>query len=454
MIEQIAAAEKTKAELLAEIEKINQRLAELMKELALNKEKCQDLEGEIEAKAAEKKEAEDYLANIIQMKADAEEKIKERTQAVADLQKQLLAAEESLADAKIELATLEEKEKTLPAKIEQLGAELAELERELEKCEAESARLQAEIDNTQTTELMKKVEDLENEILGFRKRVISLDGLIAGLLKPIEDAKVKLQAAKDDLAYLRKEIGGAEENLRQGYIKGNDANTKVAHARENVEANNARFEKETKRISEGTMNLERARAEEALARLALDEMIAKFTNALPYAVVPHGNEKGDIGDPAGNNPSGSPLGTIHLDGDGAPGEFHVTDFATYLSNAFGAGVHPSFPGSVNKLFPFHSLSEVDGHKVVNRLNLKGKEEDPCEKEEEDDYVGSGEVIWIGENIFKVLLDNGDVYDIEISPCTKMNSNRRKYKMEKGDEAVFKGKKNDDKVKAKRLTCLK
>ena len=305
-----------------------------------------------------------------------------------------------------------------------------------------------------TDELMQRVDELETEILAFRKRVVSLDGLIAATLQPIEDAKVKLKAARDDLGYLRKEISAAEEELRQAYIKGNDANTKVAHARENVEANNARFEKESKRISEGTLNLERARAEEALARLALDEMIAKFTNALPYAVIPHGNEQTDKGDPHGNNPSGSPLGAIKTDGDGAPGEFEITNFASYLSNAFGAGVHPSFPGSVTKLFPFHALSEVDGTWVNNKLNLRGEEEDVCEKEAEDDIVGAGEVIWIGDNTFKVLLDNGEVYEIEIDPCTKMNSNKKEYKMAKGDEAVFKGNKKDDKVVAKRLTCLR
>ena len=161
-----------------------------------------------------------------------------------------------------------------------------------------------------------------------------------------------------------------------------------------------------------------------MARLALDEMIAKFTNALPYAVIPHGNEQTEKGDPAGNNPSGSPLGAIKLDGDGAPGEFEITNFASYLSQAFGAGVHPSFPGSVTKLFPFHALSEVDGSWVNNKFSLREEEEEICEEEEEDDIVASGEVIWVGENSFKVLLNNGEVYDIEIDPCTKMNSNKK------------------------------
>ena len=53
-------------------------------------------------------------------------------------------------------------------------------------------------------DLIQKVDDLEDEILGFRKRVVSLDGQIAATLKPIADAKAKLKAARDDLGYLRK----------------------------------------------------------------------------------------------------------------------------------------------------------------------------------------------------------------------------------------------------------
>lgn len=37
------------------------------------------------------------------------------------------------------------------------------------------------------------------------------------------------------------QIVASEEALRQSYIKGNDANTGVAHARQNLDAINARY---------------------------------------------------------------------------------------------------------------------------------------------------------------------------------------------------------------------
>ena len=113
------------------------------------------------------------------------------------------------------------------------------------------------------------------------------------------------------------------------------------------------------------MNLERARAEEALARLALEELIAHYSDALPYSIVPNGNGETDAGTPYGNNPSGSALGPVNTNGNGAPGSFKITSWTHYLSQAFGAGVHPSYRGSVTELFPFNFLSEVDGHMVNN-----------------------------------------------------------------------------------------
>ena len=140
------------------------------------------------------------------------------------------------------------------------------------------------------------------------------------------------------------------------------------------------------------MHLERARAEEALARLAVDELIAKYTSALPYAIVPHGDGSG-AGTPHGNNPSGSALGPIKTNGDGAPGSFKVTSWDHYLSQAFGSGVHPSFIGSVTELYPFNFHSEVDGHMVTNKAHLRGQGED-CGGVE-GDVIGSGEVISVG-----------------------------------------------------------
>lgn len=98
-----------------------------------------------------------------------------------------------------------------------------------------------------------------------------------------------------------------EEDLRRVYILGNQVNTKVTHAKQNLGSAVTRFKKESKVVSDATLNLEKVRAEEALARLALEELIAKYSDALPYTIIPNGNGE-NTGFPLGNNAIGSALG--------------------------------------------------------------------------------------------------------------------------------------------------
>ena len=100
----------------------------------------------------------------------------------------------------------------------------------------------------------------------------------------------------------------------------------------------------------------------------MEETIAYYSDALPYAIVPNANEAASAGTPYGNNPSGSALGAIRLDSTGAEGSYIISDWTYYLSQAFGAGVHPAFAGSVTKVYPFNFLSTVQGSTVVNNYN--------------------------------------------------------------------------------------
>lgn len=166
------------------------------------------------------------------------------------------------------------------------------------------------------------------------------------------------------------------------------------------------------------MNLERARAEEALARLALEEVIAHYSDALPYSIVPNGNGETAAGTPFGNNPSGSALGPVKKDGDGAPGKFKISNWTHYLSMAYGSGVNPAFKGSVTTLYPFNFHSTVDGHNVHNNYETSNGAcggNGPVR-------IASGTIVSIGEDNFTVKLENGEHYKIYLNPCTKMNAN--------------------------------
>lgn len=135
------------------------------------------------------------------------------------------------------------------------------------------ANLQAIIDNLKGDNykgITKDINDLDNKIGTNRSRVSEIDAKLASSQGPLEDLKAKLNQANEDLGFLKVQKADADGALRIAYQRGNDANNRVAFAKQNIDAIIKRFQDESKIISDATLNLERARAEEALARLGLE----------------------------------------------------------------------------------------------------------------------------------------------------------------------------------------
>ncbi len=63
------------------------------------------------------------------------------------------------------------------------------------------------------------------------------------------------------MAFIRNQKPDADVALRQAYQRGNDANNKVAFAKQNLDAIIRRFQDESKIVSDANLNIERARAE-------------------------------------------------------------------------------------------------------------------------------------------------------------------------------------------------
>lgn len=78
---------------------------------------------------------------------------------------------------------------------------------------------------------------------------------------PLEDLRAKLAKANEDLSFLRTQKTDSDTTLRLSYQRGNDSNNRVAVAKQNLDAVVKRFQDESKIVSDGTLNLERARAE-------------------------------------------------------------------------------------------------------------------------------------------------------------------------------------------------
>lgn len=217
------------------------------------------------------------------------------------------------------------------------------------------------------------------------------------------------------------------------YTAGNDANNRVAFAKQNLEAVLARYKKESDNISQATLNLEKARSEEALARLAQEELIALYSNALPYAIVPNGNGNTNPGTPNGNNPSGSPLGPVAQTG-GVSGAFTISSWTNYLSQAYGAGVNPAFSGSVTALYPFSFSSVVRGNNVYNNIRDSSSSStstttSACNPTSTIPSASTtGVIVAVRDNSFDLQQNDGSVVTVNVAPCTSLNANKSGYKI--------------------------
>lgn len=210
--------------------------------------------------AARQKELDDFNANRTTLAAD----VNNKAAAVDDLRNRLQAAEKALADANIRLADLDNQRLQLPGKIQTLRAELDDLQRRAQACADEVARIQALINGLKGDKypaITNQINDLDGKIAANRTRVSEIDAALAAAAGPLADLRAKLTQAQDDLFFVRSQKESTDAALRAAYQAGNDANNRVAFARQNLDAVVKRFQDESKVVSDATLNLERARAE-------------------------------------------------------------------------------------------------------------------------------------------------------------------------------------------------
>lgn len=250
-------------------------------------------------------------------------------------------------------------------------------------------------------------------------------------------------------------------------------------AKQNLEAVIARYKQEQTNIDNGNMNLEKARAQEAIARQAQEELIAYYSNGLPYVIVPNGNGNTNPGTPAGNNPSGSPLGPVNQGGNGAPGSYTITNWVSYLSQAYGAGVSPAYTGSVTALYPFSFSSVVRGNNVYNNIrdasnsagssSLSSGSSSSSSSSSWSSWCGgsstsspvnlpsvstTGTVVAVRDTSFDMRLSDGSIVTVNVAPCTSLNSNTQNYQIRSGDVAVVKAwQQSSSALNGQSVTCL-
>lgn len=254
---------------------------------------------------------------------------------------------------------------------------------------------------------------------------------------------------------------------------------------------NNKYNTESQWLKDANNNLEKARAEKELADLGVQEIIASSTSALPFSIVPNGNGNTPARTPAGNNPSGSPLGAIPERNEVAPGSpVVVGDLNSYLSQAYGAGVDPTKPSTVTSLYPLSALTvqaltgqstsgvfNPDGSFTAGSQNgaisgpavfpgtgvpvrttgtgvpsTTGLSNFSCNGQS-GLTQGYGVVSTVQPGQIILTLQNGNKLALNIAGCSNLNAVKQNYSIVPQTPVYFKGVQTTNGVNLQQLTCV-
>ena len=291
-----------------------------------------------------------------------------------------------------------------------------------------------------------------------------------GMIEDREDQVARLEASianlPQEIQSLSRELDRILASLRRQYYICNDKAEVVRKAKQNLDAMILKFNTESQYLVEATKNLEAARAEKALADEAVEEMIRSSTTANVFSIIPNGLGETEAGTPAGNNPSGSPLGPVKVRNEVHPGaKVAIGDLSNYLSNAYGAGVDPSKPSTVSFLYPLSvvTIEAITGQNPAGVFNPDGtfvssypEDEDTgladfdCGKKA--DVQGEATVKSVQKGAIKVDW-NGSEIALEIASCTQLESTKENNIITTYDKIYFKGVFNGKSVGLEKLTCV-
>lgn len=168
-----------------------------------------------------------------------------------------------------------------------------------------------------------------------------------------------------------------------------------------------RLDSDTEALRTANTNLEAARREKELADIAVEEIIAVYTDALPFSVVPD----------------------INANQQQQRSEVVIGDLTSYLSSAYGAGVDPARPSTVTSLYPLSvtTISTIAGDQSQNLYSFD------CSTGVATS--GRGVVHSVQPGMIQVDTDSGMV-DLQIAGCTNLETTRRNQVLGTGDQIYY------------------
>lgn len=132
-----------------------------------------------------------------------------------------------------------------------------------DSCSRQSITIQQNIDGltVQVNELNKQISDINVKITTIQQQVDTVVVRITEIESSTPSDGVKLADRQSQLVVLRQAFTTTQTERNKLYTDGNDANNRVAFAKQNLDAVLLRYQQESATVNEATLNLEKARSE-------------------------------------------------------------------------------------------------------------------------------------------------------------------------------------------------
>lgn len=184
---------------------------------------------------------------------------------------------------------------------------------------------------------------------------------------------------------------------------------------------------------------------------------------MPFSITPNGLGATYAGTPAGNNPSGSPLGPVATSNSAYQYDsVMIGDLNTYLSSAYRAGVDPARSETVTSLYP---LSTTTLSTLVNQSNTGLVNRNPSYSVPSGNLynfqcnnpgtqvTGSGTIYSVQPGMIQVNTNNG-LTNLRLSGCSNLESIRQNQILGQNDNIYFRGySAGGSTINLQSLTCV-
>ena len=214
---------------------------------------------------------------------DAISDLERREIEVTRLENLLMEARKQVRDARQNLDDLQDLRNNGPQRVAELESQINQKKTQvlgpLANNETDIEETIANIEG-QVRDIGNTIDGTENNIANVNAQITSTSTTVTTTTATINARQGEIQQALRDLRILENELPSFNSKLQEAYHLGNDINTRVADARQNLNGLIARLENESNELIQFTRQLEVARAEKEGADISMEALLQEKSLSL------------------------------------------------------------------------------------------------------------------------------------------------------------------------------